>query len=133
MQEEEFYSISAIRIELPELYGKSDSEVLDRFRELFGEPDQISLDSNKNVDWFWYDHEKRGYRPVTDGSKWGFDIVLGYGYGFPDNQVNISFDEAFDRARDFIHGLNVYPLNMRIVSYSISEDEEETIEFKGLF
>ena len=126
-----FVSISAIRLEIPEFRGKKPSEVFKFFRNLLGDPDEYWTEDGEPS--FYYDHETRGVRPVTDGERWGLDIILTTDFDneIPFYQTNISFFEAMDKVRDFSFkfGLKFDPLEARIVSYTFYEDDEEEISF----
>ncbi len=87
-------SVVAIRGRIPEMDGKTESEVLTMFREKLGEPDEID-EFNGKIDRFEYTPEKHDFVSVFnyDNKEWGIQKVLVKGPPFEVDDTNIDVDE----------------------------------------
>lgn len=118
---------SVLRVELKDLEGASYHKAYQFFKEKLGKADEIDINGNE-VKYFCYENSE--FIPITDGNKWGVQIVLAEGDehdGYEDLLIN--WRELNRQVKRLTRRFKVMKNQCIIASYQWYNGVNEPIEF----
>lgn len=131
-------SKTVLRVEIPELRGKSNKEAYEYFLPILGEPDDID-EWEGEVEYFSYYEKNHKFVPVSENSysrnaandKWGVDLILAYGNDYNETigEANHSLGELQNLAQEMAEKFNIDPSRCKVVSYTWYNGGDEPIDF----
>ena len=113
-----------LRIELPFLKGKTDTEAYEYFRSILGEAETVE-EWEDEIEYFMYQGE---FQPVSDyRGLWGVDYMLSDSSENMDCEVSIL--ELNDKAKELSSKFGVPEANVKLFAYNWYNGGDEPISF----
>jgi hypothetical protein len=124
---------AVLRVEIPELKGKSYNELYQYFKDKIGEPSDVYKDGDY-VEWFAYDERLCDIVPVIQYStkRVGVDYILSYSTDFEEDHRKSSYtlEELNKYATILAEKFGVEPNKCRLFFYTWYNGADEPIEFE---
>ena len=122
---------TVLRVELPELKGKSRDNVYPVYRDLLGDAPELDMYQGE-VEYFSYDGVYRECCDV-DSNRWGIERVLKmeseYRTEIAGSQNGYSMGELNEMAQEMAEKFNVDPNQVRLTSYTWYTGTDEPVRF----